>query len=311
MRYDCALVFPGQGSQYPGMGKDFYEAFEEARLIFDEATETIGRDIGKLCFEGTPEELNLTINTQTAVFTATMAIYSVFEKQGGFKPAFMAGHSLGEYSALTAAQALPLPEMLALVEARAAFMQEAVPPGAGAMATVIGMDRAILTEICRNVSRGEEKVWPANLNAPGQMVVSGTAGAVEEVLVAVKSAGGRALMLPISVPCHCPLLEPAALRLDEALSTVLFSDCLVTVVPNCDPGGTHGRETTKSLLVQQLTAPVRWQESIETIAQRGVTTFIETGPKKTLSGLIRRIVPEARLFNVEDRASLEKTLEHF
>lgn len=309
MRSDCALVFPGQGSQYPGMGKDVHDAFEEARLTFDEAAEVIGRDMARLCFEGSPEELNLTINTQTAVFTATMAIYRVFEKQWGCRPAFMAGHSLGEYTALTAAGALAFGDMLPLVRARAEFMQEAVAAGAGAMATVIGLDGASLEDLCRNVSRGDGRVWPANLNAPGQMVISGTAGAVEEASLLVKAAGGRVMMLPISVPCHCALLDPAALRLDGVLGAVSFSDCAVRVIPNCDPQGTHSRETTNSLLVRQLTAPVRWQESIETMAALGVTTFIEAGPRKTLSGLIRRILPEARLLNVEDRSSLEKTLE--
>lgn len=291
------------------MGKDFYDAFEEARITFDEATEVCGRDMRRLCFEGSPEELNLTINTQTAVFTATMAIYRVFEKQAGFRPAFMAGHSLGEYTALTAAEALPFGDMLPLVRARAVFMQDTIAVGAGSMATIIGLSNATLEELCKDVSRENGRVWAANLNAPGQMVISGTAGAVEEARLRVQAAGGRAIMLPISVPCHCPLLEPAALRLGRALSAVSFSDCAVPVIPNCDPKGTHNRETTRFLLVQQLTAPVRWQESIETMADRGVTTFIEAGPKKTLSGLIRRIVPEARLLNVEDRSSLEKTLE--
>lgn len=308
-RPDVAVVFPGQGSQYPGMGKDLYDAFEEVRGVFDEASHAIGRDMARLCFDGAGEELDLTINTQISVFTVNMAAFRVFQKHCRLKPAFMAGHSLGEYAALTASGAATLSEMLPLVLARATFMHEAVPPGSGAMAAIVGMEGAALEKLCREVSGAGETVSPANLNGPGQMVISGTAGAVEEVAKRATAGGGRAIKLPISVPCHCSLLDSASNRLDQILSAVTFRDCSVPVIPNCDPDINHESGTTKDLLVKQLTSPVRWQESIEKMVSSGVRTFIESGPKKNLSGIIRRIAPESSLLNIEDRRSLEKTLE--
>ncbi len=308
MMSDYALLFPGQGSQYPGMGKDLYRAFEEARISIDEASEAAGRDIGRLCFEGSREELDLTVNTQTAVFAVDMAAFRVFEKHCAVKPLFMAGHSLGEYAALTASGALPQAEMIRLVTARATFMQEAVPAGHGAMAAVMGLEVEDIERLCREAVRSGSSVSPANYNGPGQVVVSGVAHAVDELVALAKNLGGRAMKLPVSVPCHSDLLNTASERLGDRLSTLTFRDCSVPVIPNCDPKQEYKARTAGALLARQLTAPVRWQETIERMVRSGVKTVIELGPKRTLSGLAKRIAPELETLNVEDRASLEKTI---
>ncbi len=308
MTADCALVFPGQGSQYPGMGKDLYAAFDEARQTFEQASEAVGRDMAALCFDGTPEELDSTINTQTAVFTVDMAAFRVFERYSSVSPIAAAGHSLGEYAALASAGALPFPDMLRLVKARATYMHEAVPEGSGAMAAIMNLDGSTLDRICRESNRDGEIVAAANFNGPSQLVISGTTAAVDDVIRRAQAEGGRGRRLSVSVPCHCGLLDEASRRLDDTLSTVSFKNCTIPVIPNCDPTLTHTRESTRSLLVRQLTDPVRWQETIERMAGAGVTTIVELGPKKTLSGLIKRIVPGIRLFNIEDRRSLEETL---
>lgn len=304
------VVFPGQGSQYVGMGRDFFLHFPEGRDTFEEARDTLGFDVGALCMEGPREKLDLTVHTQTTILTVAVAAYRVLRKRTGVAPSVLAGHSLGEYGALCASGAIGFPDALRLVQVRGTLQQEAVPPGTGAMAAIMGMEREEIERICRTPSpEGEEEIVEmTSFNAPGQYVVSGHAGAVERL---VREAGSKrgvaAVRLPISVPCHSSLLREAAERFREILSGVRIGDCSVPVIPNCDPLALHDRGSVRDLLVRQIHTPVRWQETVERMAVMGIHTIVETGPKKVLSGLIRRIDRNLRVANVEDRASLEKT----
>ncbi len=309
MEHILGIVFPGQGAQFVGMGSELYTEFETARQVFSEVTSVTGRDIAGLCFEGPREELDMTVNTQIAVLTVDVAAFRVFAEHIALKPAVMAGHSLGEYAALTAAGALSLSDTIRLVHARGTFMQEAVPPGEGAMAALLGMGAADVDALCRRLRAEGEVVEPANYNGPDQVVISGAATGIERALHEAKGHGAkRAIMLPISVPCHCRLLESAAARLDVLLSSLPIGDCTPPVISNYEPLRTHSRSATRELLVHQLSAPVRWQETIEAMVRQGVDTIIEIGPKKTLSGLIKRIAPPIRLFNIEDMKSLDETV---
>lgn len=306
------IVFPGQGSQYVGMGRELYEKFHSVREVFDQAGDALGIDMVRLCFEGPQDALDLTPNTQAAVLTVDVALYRVFEEVIGVEPGVLAGHSLGEYAALCAAGAIDFPDAVRLVYARGQYQQEAVPPGEGCMAAVVGLDRDAVEEICRSVDTGCGIVAVANDNSPGQFVVSGNTAAVEEAMARAREGGARMVVrLPISVPCHCSLLDGAAQRLGESLDSVAIRDCRVTVIPNFDPEALHTGETTRGLLVEQLHSPVRWQETVARISRMGVRTVVEIGPKKTLSGLIRRIDRGIKTLNIEDRASLEATADFF
>jgi [acyl-carrier-protein] S-malonyltransferase len=261
-----------------------------------------------LCFTGPQELLDLTVNTQIAVLTADLAAWRAFSGRVEAKPLVMAGHSLGEYAAFHAAGAVGLRDCLSLVCRRAEFHQEAVPAGEGAMAAILGLPREAVEALCRDSDREGHAVTVSSENAPGQIVISGHTEAVSDVVAAAGTMeNARAVILPISVPCHCRLLQGAAERFADSLRNIEFQDCAVPVIPNCDPSLLHSRERTKDLLVRQIVSPVHWRETIERMAAMGVDTVVEIGPKRILSGLIRRIDRRLRLLNVEDDASLERT----
>jgi len=303
------VVFPGQGSQYPGMGRDFFLQFREGRDTFEEAGDTLGFDMASLCLEGPQEKLDLTVHTQTTILTVNIAAYRVFRNRTGITPRVLAGHSLGEYSALCVAGAISFPNALQLVQIRGKLQQEAVPPGTGSMAALMGLSREEIEMICLTASsEGAGIVELTGFNAPGQYVVSGHAEAVDGMIRKVRERGGTmAVRLPVSVPCHSSLLREAADRFREALLKVRIESCRIPVIPNCDPHILHDRDRTADLLVRQIHSPVRWQETIERMAAMGVGSIVEAGPKKVLSGLVKRIDRTRRIMNVEDRPSLEKT----
>ncbi|HEY6839066.1 MAG TPA: ACP S-malonyltransferase [Geobacteraceae bacterium] len=299
------FVFPGQGSQYPGMGKELAENFSVARETFQEADDALGFKLSNLCFEGPEEELKLTTNTQPAILTTSIATLRVVAKETGLTPAFLAGHSLGEYSALVAAGGLAFSDAVRTVRARGAFMQEAVPVGVGAMAAILGVEVSVLLEICTEAAQGEV-VAPANFNSPGQIVIAGHASAVGRAIEIAKARGFRkAMLLPVSAPFHCSLMEPAGKRLAETLATVAVGELGKPVVTNVEalPNGDKAR--VKELLVRQVSAPVRWEESVLKMAELGGERFVEIGPGKVLSGLIKRTTKDVETCNVEDVASLK------
>jgi [acyl-carrier-protein] S-malonyltransferase len=299
-----AFVFPGQGSQAVGMGRDLGATSPR----WDEAAAVLGLDLKRLCFEGPEAELTLTANTQPAILTVSTIAGDALSA-AGVRPAFVAGHSLGEYSALVSAGALAFGEAVRTVRARGEFMQEAVPAGEGAMAAVIGLDPAAVQAACAE-AQAAGAVQVANLNAPGQTVISGDRQAVQRAIQLAKAKGAkRALPLPVSAPFHSALMEPAARRLEAVLKEVAFRDLQVPVVTNVEAAPLTDGSAVRDSLLRQVTAPVRWEDVVRRLAAEGVDTFIEVGPGKVLCGLIRRIAPEARTLNVEDRASLEATVE--
>ncbi|MEW6067469.1 MAG: ACP S-malonyltransferase [Nitrospirota bacterium] len=301
-----AFVFPGQGSQYVGMGKDIYENFDIAREIFKEASDTLGYDLAGLCFNGPVEELNKTFRTQPSILTVSTAIYMVLSSKG-IKPSIVAGHSLGEYSALVAADVLSFRDAVRITEKRGQFMQEAVPEGKGLMAAILGMERKKVDEICKSLKSGYAS--PANYNCPGQIVVAGEKVAVEEAITLCKDAGAkRAVPLSVSVPSHCRLMEDASRKLAELLDKIEFKKSEVPLVNNADAKFLNNVENIKSSLIRQISSPLLWEDSIKIISDSGINTFIEVGPGKVLSGLIKRITPHANILNVEDIKSLENTL---
>jgi len=299
-----AFVFPGQGSHYVGMGKDICENFPVAKDVFQEASDVLGYDLTNLCFNGPAEELNKTFRTQPCILTVSIALYRVLSPKG-IKPSVVAGHSLGEYSALTAAEVLSFKDAVRLTEKRGQFMQEAVPEGTGLMAAILGLDRNKVDEICKSLKSGY--VSPANYNCPGQIVISGERVAVEEAINLCKEAGAkRAVPLAVSAPSHCRLMENASKRLAGLLDTIELRDSVIPVVNNADAGFLNKAEDIKLSLIRQLSNPLLWEDSVKAIKDSGVDTFIEVGPGKVLSGLIKRIVPEAKTFNVEDVKSLSR-----
>jgi len=304
-----AFVFPGQGSQAVGMGRDLHAAFSEAGAVFDEVDAALGEPLSRLCFEGPEERLKLTANTQPSILAVSSAAAAVLANQGVI-PDLVAGHSLGEYSALVAVGACGAAEAAKAVRARGTFMQEAVPQGRGAMSAVLGLDPAKVKEICAAVqAETGEVVSPANYNEPAQTVIAGAAGAVERAGVKLKEGGAkRVLPLPVSAPFHCALMAPVKARLEPVLRAVPWRAPLRPVVTNVEarPNGDAARIVP--LLVEQVTAPVRWIECVEELVRQGVTRLVEVGPGKVLSGLARRIDKSLEVWNVEDRASLEKTL---
>ncbi len=302
-----ALLFPGQGSQYPGMGRDLAEKFPVARRVFDEADRALGFALSKLCFEGPAEALQLTANTQPAILTVSVAAAEVLREKG-VAADFVAGHSLGEYSALVVASTLKLADAVRLVRKRGEYMQEAVPVGQGAMAALLGLDVATVEQVCRDAAQGEV-VSPANLNSPGQVVIAGHAKAVGRAVELAKARGAkRALMLNVSAPFHCALMQPAADRLAADLDAVDFHDPQPPLVNNADADVVKRGVTARDALKRQVTSPVRWEESIRRLRQEGADLFIEAGPGKVLSGLLRQIDREAASARVEDAATLEETL---
>jgi [acyl-carrier-protein] S-malonyltransferase len=304
-----AFVFPGQGSQAVGMGKDLQASFPEARAVFDEVDAALGEPLSRLCFEGPEDRLKLTANTQPAILTASVAAAAVLANRG-VVPELVAGHSLGEYSALVAVGACGAADAAKAVRARGTFMQEAVPAGKGAMSAVLGLDPAKVKEVCAAVAAETgEVVSPANYNEPAQTVIAGAAGAVERAGAKLKEAGAkRVLPLPVSAPFHCALMTPVKARLEPVLRGITWRAPLRPVVTNVEAKPNADAARIVPLLVEQVTAPVRWIECVEELVRQGVTRVVEVGPGKVLSGLARRIDKSLEVWNVEDRASLDKTL---
>jgi [acyl-carrier-protein] S-malonyltransferase len=304
-----AFIFPGQGSQKVGMGRDLAAAFPEARQVFDEVDGALGEALSAMCFDGPEEALKLTANTQPSILTVSAAASAVLANQG-VVPDFVAGHSLGEYSALVAVGALSVADAARAVRARGTFMQEAVPAGQGAMSAVLGLDPAKVTALCAEVAAETgQVVSPANYNEPGQTVIAGAAAAVEAAGVRLKAAGAkRVLPLPVSAPFHCALMAPVKARLEPVLRALAWRPLLRPVVTNVEATANADVARALPLLVEQVTAPVRWIECVEELARLGVTRVVEVGPGKVLGGLVKRIAPSIEALHVEDGASLEKTL---
>ncbi|HLE21524.1 MAG TPA: ACP S-malonyltransferase [Vicinamibacteria bacterium] len=302
-----ALVFPGQGSQQVGMGKAIAEERPEARQVFEEADGALGFPLSRLCFEGPEEELKLTENTQPAILTTSVALYRALASQG-VEPDFVAGHSLGEYSALVASGALRLDDAVVLVRNRGRYMQEAVPVGEGAMAAILGLGLAEVQDICSQASEGEV-VEPANLNAPGQTVVAGHAAAVQRASAAAKERGAkRVIPLSVSAPFHCRLMRPAQHRLERDLANVTVSDLRVPLVSNVDAAWVRTGAEAVDALIRQVASPVRWEESVRRLVDEGVDQFVEVGPGKVLSGLVRKIAENVRVASIEDPNGLRRLL---
>ena len=304
-----AFVFPGQGSQKVGMGQELAARHPEARAVFEAVDAALGEPLSRLCFEGPEEALKLTANTQPSILAVSSAAAAVLAARG-VTPDLVAGHSLGEYSALVAAGAIPVADAARAVRARGTFMQEAVPAGQGAMSAVLGLAPERVTAICAEVAAATgQVVAPANYNEPGQTVIAGAAAAVEVAGLKLKEAGAkRVLPLPVSAPFHCALMAPVQARLAPVLKAVAWRPLAVPVVSNVEATPNADPARAVALLVEQVTAPVRWIECVQALAAAGVTRVVEVGPGKVLGGLVKRIAPALETFNVEDQASLEKTL---
>lgn len=303
-----AFVFPGQASQYPGMGKELAEAYPSAKAVFDEADKALGFSISKMCFEGSEEELKLTANTQPAILTCSVATYRVLEEKG-LAPDFVAGHSLGEYSALVATGALKFADAVKLVHKRGKYMQDAVPAGKGAMAAIMGLSPAVVADVCKRAADGEICA-PANLNSPDQTVISGEHDAIKRAVELASQAGAkRATILAVSAPFHCAMMMPAQEKLAKDLEKVNFGTLRVPLVTNVDADTIETGDQARVALVRQVSTAVRWEESVRLLIEEGVNTFVEVGPGKVLTGLLRQIERSVAALNVEDQASLAKTVE--
>ncbi len=304
-----AFIFPGQGSQTVGMGKALAGAFKEAREVFQEVDETLGQHLSKLMFEGPEADLTLTANAQPAIMASSMAVWRVLEKQAGVKitdAAYVAGHSLGEYSALCAAGVFSLADTAKLLRIRGESMQAAVPAGAGGMAAILGVEADKLEAICKEASAGAEICVLANYNAPGQIVISGSAAGVAKACELAKAAGAkRALPLNVSAPFHSPLMQPAAENMRAALAATKANNAAVPVIANVTAQPVSDADKIKDLLVQQVTGSVRWSESVETMAKLGVTETIEIGTGKVLAGLVKRIHADMATRSIEAPQDIE------
>jgi [acyl-carrier-protein] S-malonyltransferase len=299
-----AFVFPGQGSQQVGMGRSLASAFPASREVFDRADAALGLGLSKLCFEGPEAELQLTANTQPAILATSIAALQPLLARG-VRPDRVAGHSLGEYSALVAAGALTLEDALRTVRRRGQYMQEAVPVGVGAMAAILGLDLAAIEAACREAEQGEV-VAPANVNSPGQVVIAGHAAAVARASEKCRAAGAkRAVPLPVSAPFHCALMRPAQDRLEPDLTAVPFRDPDPPLVNNVDAALVRDAGGCRAGLVRQVSGTVRWQESVERLVAEGVSTFVEVGPGTVLSGLVKKIAKGARVLNVDSPDALD------
>ncbi|GKU82437.1 ACP S-malonyltransferase [Niallia sp. NCCP-28] len=295
-----AFVFPGQGSQSVGMGKELAANFEQAQALFKKADEKLNFPLSQLIFEGRKEELTLTHNTQPALLTTSIALLSHFE-QSGIKADYVAGHSLGEYSALVASGVLSFEDAVYAVRKRGEFMQEAVPPGEGAMAAVLGLDRQALTSVAEEITNEGFDVQLANLNCPGQIVISGTAKGVELASAKAKEAGAkRALPLEVSGPFHSELMKPAAEKFSSVLDAITMNDAKIPVIANVTAKSVSKKEEIKELLIEQLYSSVLWEDSVQNLIGLGVDTFIEIGPGKVLAGLIKKIDRKVKIYSVYD-----------
>lgn len=302
-----AFVFPGQGSQAVGMGKAFHDASAAARRAFDEANAALGFDLTRIMFEGPAAALALTANTQPAVLTASVAAAAACAERG-LRPSLVAGHSLGEYSALVVAGALPLGDAVRVVRRRGDLMQQAVPVGTGAMAAILGLGVDAVEAVCRDAARGEV-VEIANVNSPHQIVIAGHKAAVERAVALASARGGkRSVLLPVSAPFHCSLMKPAADGLALELAKIALTDPAVPLVRNVDAGVTRAAADVVPFLLRQVASPVRWTDCVRRLAHEGATTFVEVGPGRVLSALVKRIADGARVASVEDPTGLDEVL---
>ncbi len=309
MEHNTAFVFPGQGSQYAGMGKDVAEAFPAARRVFDDIDSALGFPISRLCFEGPDDQLKLTENTQPAILAVSSAIHAVLEECGATRRDVVAGHSLGEYSAIVSVGGLTAADAAQIVRMRGRFMQEAVPVGTGGMAALIGPTVEEARAICEEAAEGEI-LSVANINAPGQIVIAGTKAAIDRAIVVAKAHGvRRALPLPVSAPFHCELMKPAEERLRPLLESAHVKDLWMSLVSNVDASPIGTATAVRNALVRQVVSPVRWVESVQKMVLMGVRRFVEIGPGNVLAGLVKRIDPSVETINVSDVPSIEKFVE--
>jgi [acyl-carrier-protein] S-malonyltransferase len=303
-----AYLFPGQGSQYVGMAKEFIENFPESKEVFDIASAALGFDLAQLCMHGPSETLNKTENTQPAILATSIAILRPLERRG-LSAGAAAGHSLGEYTAITAAGGFELKDVITLVQKRGRYMQEAMPEGAGLMAAILGMDRTALEKTCLEAAKNGI-VAPANYNSPGQIVIAGEKKAVEKAMELAKAAGAKKVVpLMVSVPSHCPLMKQAGERLARELDTATINDLRIPIVNNADARFLRTAAELKPSLVKQISSSLYWEDSINRLTADGFDTFIEIGPGKVLSGLVKRIAKDAKVLNVEDQKSMNETLQ--
>jgi [acyl-carrier-protein] S-malonyltransferase len=305
-----AFLFSGQGAQYVGMGKDLYDNFPAAKRVFEQADNSLNFKISSLCFEGPEDKLKETVNTQPAILTHSMACFSIL-KEEGILPDVVAGLSLGEYSALVAAESMNFEQAVPLVQKRGKFMQEAVPLGHGTMAAILGLDKEAIMEICQQAS-GVGKVEAANFNCPGQIVIAGEVKAVDRAVELAKQRGAkRAMILAVSAPFHCSLLKPAEEKLAKELDKVEIKNTKIPVVSNVNADFIHEASDIKKLLIKQVSSPVLWEDSIRKMIESGVDTFVELGPGKALTGFVKKVDKNLVTLNVEDTQSLKNTLSYF
>lgn len=308
MALEIGFVFPGQGSQSVGMGKALYDAHSSLKSVYDEASTVLGYDVAELCFTGPAERLNLTEFTQPALLVSSVAAWKLFEPVG-IKPVAVAGHSLGEYSAMVAAGGVSFRDAVGLVQKRGRYMSESVAPGTGLVAALLGLNAEVVKEVCRMAS-SVGVVAAANFNSPGQVVIAGERAAVERAIELAKTQGcKKAIPLPVSVPVHTPLMQQAADRLAKDLAMVQWSDLSAPLVNNAEAKAISRAGEIQASLVRQLPSSVLWEDTVQTMGRMGVTTFVEIGPGTVLTGLIKRILPDAKLLNVNDPKSLETTLQ--
>ena len=299
-----AYLFPGQGSQHAGMGKELADNFAVARQVFEEANDALGFDLAALCFNGPEEDLKLTANTQPAILTTSVAALRVLSAETGLVPSFAAGHSLGEYSALVCAGGLAFADAVRVVRQRGTFMQEAVPVGTGSMAAILGLGLDDLAVVCSEAAQGQV-VAPANFNSDGQVVIAGHTEAVDRAIVLAKEKGAkRAMPLPVSAPFHCSLMIPAGERLATVLNGIDVGEMTLPVIANVEAAPNQDSARVRELLVKQVSAPVRWQETIASMVELGVDRYVEIGPGKVLSGLAKRMAKGSTIQNVQNAADI-------